>query len=97
MHRLSYYSHRRELGVRVAAGGAALRGALQEPAAVCYVARKPGSEPAEYAVGCDYPVVKMTGPEALADQGFTEIELGPATWDDCAAFMREEEQPFWTE
>jgi hypothetical protein len=71
--------------------------ALQEPAAVCYVARKPGSEPAAYAVGCDYPVVKITGPEALADQGFTEIELGPATWDDCAAFMREQEQPFWTE
>ena len=33
MHRLSYYSHRRRLAVRVAAGGAGLRGALRAPGA----------------------------------------------------------------
>ena len=70
---------------------------IQEPAPVCYVGYKPGSDPAEYAVGCDYEVINVKGPDALADQGFTEIELGPATWDVCAAFMRENDQEFWVE
>jgi hypothetical protein len=68
---------------------------LHDPAAVCYVGQKPGADPAEYAVGCDYPTTGVTGQGALADREFSEIVLGPATWDECAEFMREHDQPYW--
>jgi hypothetical protein len=56
---------------------------------------KPGSDPAEYSVSCDYDVTGWKGQSALADRGFTEIELGPVTWDECAAFMRDHDQRYW--
>ena len=68
---------------------------LHGPAAVCYVGFKPGSDPAEYGVGCDYELTGVTGPGALADRGFTQIEMGPVTWDECAEFMRAHDQEYW--
>ena len=70
---------------------------LSDPAAVCYVAMRPDSSPAEYNVGCDYERTGVTGLQTLADRGFTESVLGPATWDECAAFMRNKQQPYWDE
>jgi hypothetical protein len=68
---------------------------LLDPAPVCYVGFKPGSDPAEYDVGCDYEITGVTGQGALADRGFTQIEMGPVTWDECAEFMRAHDQPRW--
>jgi hypothetical protein len=68
---------------------------LSDPAPVCFVGFMPKSDPAEYAVGCDYEITGVTGPGALADRGFTQIELGPVTWDECAEFMRANDQPSW--
>jgi hypothetical protein len=68
---------------------------LREPASVCYVGLKPGSDPAEYGVGCDYEITGVTGRGSLADRGFTQIEMGPVTWDACAEFMRAHDQEFW--
>jgi hypothetical protein len=68
---------------------------LLDPSPVCYVGFKPGSDPAEYGVGCDSTITGGTGPGRLADRGFTEIEMGPVTWDECAEFMRAHDQPFW--
>ena len=68
---------------------------LHDPAPVCYVGFKPGSDPAEYGVGCDYDVTGVNGQGSLADRGFTQIEIGPVTWDECAEFMRSHDQEFW--
>jgi len=68
---------------------------LLDPAPVCYVGLKPGSDPAEYGISCDNETTGWVGQSALADRGFTEIELGPVTWDECAAFMRAHDQQFW--
>lgn len=68
---------------------------LSEPGPVCSVGLKPDSDPAEYGVGCDYLPVGWVGVDALADAGYTDIVLGPVTWDECAAFMRDHEQPRW--
>jgi hypothetical protein len=70
---------------------------LHDPAPVCYVGFKPGSDPAEYGVGCDSEATGWVGQDALADRGFTQIEMGPATWDECAEFMRAHDQEFWTQ
>jgi len=70
---------------------------VHDPAPVCYVGFKPGSDPAEYGVGCDYEATGWIGQEALADRGFTQIEMGPVTWDECAEFMRAHDQEFWTQ
>jgi len=68
---------------------------LSEPGPVCSVGLKPDSDPADYGVGCDYLPVGWVGVDALADAGYTDIVLGPVTWDECAAFMREHDQPRW--
>lgn len=68
---------------------------LHDPAPVCYVGFKPGSDPAEYGVGCDSEATGWTGQGALADGGFTQIEMGPVPWDECAEFMRAHDQEFW--
>jgi len=68
---------------------------LHDPAPLCYVGFKPGSDPAEYGVSCDYERTGWLGQVALADGGFTQIELGPVTWDECAEFMRAHDQDFW--
>ncbi len=68
---------------------------LYDPAPVCYVGFKPGSDPAEYGVSCDSERTGWIGPVALADRDFTQIELGPVTWDECAEFMRAHDQEFW--
>ena len=68
---------------------------LHDPAPVCYVGFKPGSDPAEYGVGCDSEAIGWTGQGALADRGFTQIEMGPVMWDECAEFMRAHDQEFW--
>ena len=68
---------------------------LSEPGPVCSVGLKPDSDPADYGVGCDYLAVGWVGVDALGDSGYTDIVLGPVTWDECAAFMREHEQPHW--
>ena len=68
---------------------------LHDPAPLCYVGFKPSSDPAEYGVSCDYERTGWLGQEALADRDFTQIELGPVTWDECAEFMRAHDQTFW--
>lgn len=66
-----------------------------DPAPVCYIGFKPGSDPAEYGVGCDSEPTGWKGPEMLADRDFTQIEMGPVTWDECAEFMRAHDQAYW--
>ena len=68
---------------------------LHDPAPLCYVGFKPGSDPAEYGVSCDYELTGWLGQEALVDRDFTQIKLGPVTWDECAEFMRAHDQEFW--
>jgi hypothetical protein len=68
---------------------------LRDPGPVCSVGLKPGSDPADYGVGCDYALLGWMGEDALKDAGYTDIVLGPATWDECAVFMREHDQPWW--
>jgi len=68
---------------------------LSEPAPVCSVGLKPDSDPADYGVGCDYLPLKWIGVDALVDAGYTDIVLGFVTWDECAAFMRDHDQPRW--
>jgi len=68
---------------------------LSEPGPVCSVGLKPDSDPPEYGVGCDYLPVGWVGVDALTDRGYTDIVLGPVTWDECAAFMRDHNQPRW--
>ncbi len=68
---------------------------LHDPAPLCYVGFKPGSDPAEYGVSCDSERTGWLGPVALADWGFTQIELGPVMWDECAEFMHAHDQEFW--
>ncbi len=68
---------------------------LHDPAPVCYVGLKPGSDPAEYGVRCDSEVIGQSGQGALADSGFNQIEMGPVIWDECAEFMRAHDQQFW--
>lgn len=68
---------------------------LTDPSPVCYVGRKPATDPAEYGVGCDFEVYGFDGQKILADRDFTVIELGPVTWDEAAAFMRDHDQPRW--
>ena len=68
---------------------------LTTPAAVCYVGQKPESDPASYKVGCDFTDRGFDGKEILSGYGYTEIVLGPAPWDTCAAFMRDHDQPGW--
>ena len=68
---------------------------LHDPAPVCYVGLKPGSDPAEYRVGCDSKATGHTAQGTLADRGFTQIEMGPVTWDECAEFMRAHDQEYW--
>jgi hypothetical protein len=68
---------------------------LHDPAPVCYVGFKPGTDPAEYGVRCDSEVTGQRGQGALADSGFTQIEIGPVIWDECAEFMRAHDQEFW--
>ncbi|MCJ7549413.1 MAG: hypothetical protein MUQ30_07005 [Anaerolineae bacterium] len=68
---------------------------LSEPGPVCSVGLKPDSDPPGYGVGCDYLPVGWVGVDALRDSDYTDIVLGPVTWDECAAFMREHDQPRW--
>ena len=68
---------------------------IYDPAPVCYVGFKLGSDPEEYGVGCDDGITGATGPGVLEERGFSQIELGPVTWDECAAFMREHDQRYW--
>ena len=68
---------------------------LSDPGPVCSVGLKPDSEPPEYGVGCDYLPLGWVGVDALKDADYTDIVLGPVTWDECAAFMREHDQPRW--
>ncbi len=68
---------------------------LSEPGPVCSVGLKPDSDPADYGVGCDYLPVGWIGVDALTDADYTDIVLGPVTWDECAAFMRDHDQPRW--
>jgi hypothetical protein len=68
---------------------------LRDPGPVCSVGLKPGSDPAEYGVGCDYAPLGWVGEDALKDAEYTDIVLGPVIWDECAAFMRDHDQPRW--
>jgi hypothetical protein len=68
---------------------------LQNPAPVCYVGFKPDSDPAEYGVGCDDTITGADGQKFLKESGYTQIELGPVTWDECADFMRAHNQERW--
>ncbi|TFG72299.1 MAG: hypothetical protein E4H27_02895 [Anaerolineales bacterium] len=68
---------------------------LFEPHPVCYVGHLPDSDPAKYNVGCDNLEYGFVGIDALADEGFIEIVKGPVIWDECAIFMRENDQENW--
>ena len=68
---------------------------LSDPGPVCSVGKKPETEPVEYGVGCDYLAVGWVGVDALKDADYTEIVLGPVTFDEAATFMREHDQPRW--
>lgn len=66
-----------------------------EPHPVCYVGHMPDSDPEKYSVGCDDLAFQYVGVDALAEDGFTEVAMGPVTWDECAEFMREHNQDKW--
>ena len=68
---------------------------LYDPSPVCYVGSKPDSDPVEYGVSCDNETTGWTGKGALAEKGYTQIEMGPVMWDECAEFMRAHNQEFW--
>lgn len=57
----------------------------------CYVGFNSANR--SYSVACDSP--GMSAAVALARAGFPQIVYGPATWDACAAYMRQVGAPGW--
>lgn len=57
----------------------------------CYVGQMPGTN--RMSVACDGG--DGSGPFKLAQAGYTMIVLGPTTWDRCAEYMRQHNQPGW--
>ena len=81
-----------------AGSGAAPAGPPAQPTAgseqaVCYVGKMIVEGKARQAVAYDAP--EGGGPALLAELGFTEFVLGPASYAECAAAMREQGAPGW--
>jgi hypothetical protein len=66
---------------------------LFAPESICYVGQQPGTNPADFAVACDD--ADSDGPDKLAAEGYDDVVLGPVTWEEGAAFMRENDQAGW--
>ncbi len=66
---------------------------MTDRATACYVGRIPRGADTELAVACD--TLEGTGPELLAELGFTEIVMGPDSWQKCAAYMQQLGVPGW--